>query len=306
MGESLMRSWLRHTQNCQVAELNWKTSSSWAYDEESAQNIMDTARKYCQEKLGVDIFQGTTKASQLLKQAEIDVLGLELNRQGAIVRVHGVDIAFHTPGLNYSGTNKTIVKVIEKMIRSTIVIRSYFGALPTQVIFASPSVGKSLESNLESAFRDLANFFSINKITSEPRLLINQNFKKEVVDPIRGSAGDIADTSELFLRSIQLLNLLPVDDAAVTDLVPERSNSEVLRIDLEPSSDEVFKAELLKTRLAKIIILYKDGTVEERLWNAQNFSEDSNLRGNIRSRPEFRQGEWQKRGIASIRVKIAA
>lgn len=256
MGESLMRSWLRHTQNCQVAELNWKTSSSWAYDEESAQNIMDTARKYCQEK--------------------------------------------------HSGTNKTIVKVIEKMIRSTIVIRSYFGALPTQVIFASPSVGKSLESNLESAFRDLANLFSINKITSEPRLLINQNFKKEVVDPIRGSAGDIADTSELFLRSIQLLNLLPVDDAAVTDLVPERSNSEVLKIDLEPSSDEVFKAELLKTRLAKIIILYKDGTVEERLWNAQNFSEDSNLRGNIRSRPEFRQGEWQKRGIASIRVKIAA
>ena len=33
-------------------------------------------------------------------------------------------------------------------------------------------------------------------------------------------------------------------------------------------------------------------------------SSTSNVIGNLRSRPEFRAGKWQARGIASLRVTI--
>lgn len=316
VGESLMRSWLRHVQQCQVAELNWKPSATWTSDKaeknlDAAQKLMDHTQAFFQTHLAENIFKRTKTAAQLMKQAELDVLGLKM-RENIVEQVIGVDIAFHERGLNYGGTSDTIIRVLKKLIRSTMIARYHFQSIPSQIIFASPFVGKTRLNPLIDAVDMLKECYSDLGIETEISLIMNENFKTEIINPTLARAETVADTSEIFLRSYQLLSLFDhvrsSKSAIATNhspTLPDRNNS-TLKIELEPTDPEEFKQQLLKHKTAKLIIDYSDGRTEERQWNAQDFSETSNLLGNIRSRKEFRQGEWQRRGISRLKVKIAA
>lgn len=78
----------------------------------------------------------------------------------------------------------------------------------------------------------------------------------------------------------------------------------ILPIALNPSSESDFKRRLLLTKTAYITTFYKNGTSKQKVWNAQRFRETSGVLGNLRSRPEFRNGEWQKLGIEKVLVSI--
>jgi hypothetical protein len=80
-------------------------------------------------------------------------------------------------------------------------------------------------------------------------------------------------------------------------------SSEILPITLDPSPVSVFKERLLERKAAEMTVFYSDGRTESRVWDASKFSETSNVLGNLRSRPEFRQGEWQSRGIVTVHVR---
>lgn len=78
----------------------------------------------------------------------------------------------------------------------------------------------------------------------------------------------------------------------------------ILPIELKPSTESDFKRRLLLTKTAYITIFYKDGTSKQKVWNANRFRESSGVLGNLRSRPEFRNGKWQKLGIEKVLVSI--
>ena len=80
----------------------------------------------------------------------------------------------------------------------------------------------------------------------------------------------------------------------------------LLPITLEPSQSAEFRRQLLACRRAQITTFYNDGRVEHRPWDASNFSEASNVMGNLRSRPEFRQGAWQGSGVVKVHVRVVA
>jgi|SRR5687768_7038875 len=82
-------------------------------------------------------------------------------------------------------------------------------------------------------------------------------------------------------------------------------SSSQLPIYLVPSDPTMFKKELLRTRRAHIKITYVNGHERIKRWNVSNFSASSNVLGNLRSRPQFRQGKWQQFGIAKVTVEIA-
>lgn len=77
-----------------------------------------------------------------------------------------------------------------------------------------------------------------------------------------------------------------------------------LPITLIPSDADVFKEALLRSRVAEIITTYRDGRVKRKIWKASNFRASSNVIGNLRSRPEFRAGQWQSKGIEKITVSV--
>ena len=78
----------------------------------------------------------------------------------------------------------------------------------------------------------------------------------------------------------------------------------ILPIELNPPAETDFKRRLLLTKTAYITTFYKNGTSKQKPWNAHRFSESSNVIGNLRSRPEFRNGKWQKLGIEKVLVSI--
>ena len=81
-------------------------------------------------------------------------------------------------------------------------------------------------------------------------------------------------------------------------------SSTILPIELNPTGEDEFKRKLLLTKKAYITTFYANGTNEMKPWKANSFRETSGVLGNLRSRPEFRNGEWQKRGIIKVFVSI--
>ncbi|MEE8295568.1 MAG: hypothetical protein V3R64_07630, partial [Sphingomonadales bacterium] len=84
---------------------------------------------------------------------------------------------------------------------------------------------------------------------------------------------------------------------------PSPDKRDVLPIEQKPDAN-LFKTRLPEKKEASIVIHYQDGSVETKKWNASRFTEHSNVEGNLRSRPEFRQGEWQRRNISKICVYV--
>ena len=83
VGESLIFSWLRHVQGCPIAQTSWKPSPAWPIRNEPAlARDFETMREIAEQRLGFEIFK---KASfqQFIRQAEIDVLGLQFSDAGA-------------------------------------------------------------------------------------------------------------------------------------------------------------------------------------------------------------------------------
>ena len=83
-----------------------------------------------------------------------------------------------------------------------------------------------------------------------------------------------------------------------------RSRESALPIDLEPPDPRDFLEALLRNKEAWIEESYRDGRREVRRWDAAGMKRTSKVIGNLRSRPEFRAGAWQDRGIVGVRVSI--
>jgi hypothetical protein len=84
---------------------------------------------------------------------------------------------------------------------------------------------------------------------------------------------------------------------------PSASNT-ILQIELIPSNNHVFIEALLKTKSATITTFYKNGTNDSKIWNASKMDRKSNVIGNLRSRLEFRNGNWQKANIVKVVVEV--
>ncbi len=80
--------------------------------------------------------------------------------------------------------------------------------------------------------------------------------------------------------------------------------SEKLPIEFIPENKAQFKELLLQKKAAIEEFHYQDGSIKEKVWSAENFTEGSNLDGNIRSRPYARKGKWKELGITKIVYKI--
>lgn len=77
-----------------------------------------------------------------------------------------------------------------------------------------------------------------------------------------------------------------------------------LPIKLSPVDVEVFKARLLKKKRAEITIHYIDGRQDVKYWNVKSFKPGSDVMNNLRSRPEFRNGNWQDKAIEKVCVSV--
>ena len=204
MGESLMYSYLRHVKLCQIVQTNWKASPGWTVSNtEKLYEIMNTVSKFYSDKYTVDIF-GNNTPDQLMHQAEADVLGVSFNPEPF---VYGIDVAFHEGGLNYKNKYETAARIIKKYVRTIMCIIGYLNFFEGEIIFASPKVNPSVLNEITPFIDDLEGLLKTLDLKFSIKLYTNNDFYDSILSPIMLQSKDISDTSELFLRSYQMIKL---------------------------------------------------------------------------------------------------
>jgi hypothetical protein len=206
IGESLVYTWLRHIKGCQVVQNNWKSSSQWQLlgNKQVLQTLMDEVDSLFSSK-GYDLFKSENSnkkvsLDQVLKQTESDAMGISISNN----EVYGVDIAFHTRGVGYDNPVK---KVLAKYIRIAMCVYGYFNRKDAHIVFASPKMHQKDKSKLIVLMDDLRDITNRHGFSFDFQLFVDNDFQKEILDRVLGKIKSIADTSELFTRSVQLLHM---------------------------------------------------------------------------------------------------
>lgn len=207
IGESILYSWLKHIKECQIVQLNWKASNKWELkNKEKLEELMKLSSEHFFQKYGYNLYKGTKSLNQLIGQAEIDVLGINYEHEGRS-QIFAVDVAFHEAGLNYGSREETVTRVIKKLLRSAMCIYGYFDIHDGTVVFASPKITPSVERDLMNSIDDIEFVLKENHLDYEVRIIGNENFSEKILEPVLNIREEVADTSELFMRSLQLYNL---------------------------------------------------------------------------------------------------
>ncbi|MEO1927247.1 MAG: hypothetical protein ABGX26_00970 [Nautiliaceae bacterium] len=231
IGESIVYSWLKHVKKCKIVQLNWKVSESWDNEENRWKKIKVIFKKINQE---FDNILGDN-LEQLIKQAEIDVVGVNEKE------IYGVDVAFHINGLRYSNNVRNITK---KMFRTLLIFELYFSSYEKNIFFVTPKVTPKELENIKLRLNEIKYFVEKEDLNISFEFIYNSSFKDKILNELIKFSNDIADTSELFLRSYQLLNLF---DNEKKDFVNYKNNKS--RYDLEENIEN--EIEKVKSRVPR-------------------------------------------------------
>jgi len=220
IAESLIYSYLKHQEGCRLVQTNWRTSGKWILTEYELENAQVLYDKLSSSELFSSLFKNSS-FNQLIKQAEIDVLGLNTVEN----TVYGIDIAFHSSGINYGSRKETGLRIIKKIFRTIFIMQSYFSDFEKfNSFFITPKVNPSDKDYIENLIEEARKVIEDENIEIE--FISNEDFYTEIVDPLLKSIQDEHDSSELFSRAIKLLSL----DNRVADSVNSYKKPEINKI----------------------------------------------------------------------------
>lgn len=202
MGESACYSWLRHIKGCQIVQTNWKASPNWEIQhEDELDEIKNAASRLFSDKYGYEIFKKSKNLTQIIAQAECDVIGVDL-RQGK--KLYAIDVAYHGGGLNYGDKIETSTKIIAKCLRTAMCIYGFLDSKEAEIIFCSPKINKNVLDVIEPCIPDLQQLTDSLGMRFAYKVIGNEEFYEQILKPLEDASESVADTNELFLRSYQL------------------------------------------------------------------------------------------------------
>lgn len=164
---------------------------------------MMEANEYFATKYNYDIFKNNS-INQLLSQAEIDAIGISSAGQNEL---YLIDVAFHSLGLSFGDRQQTTETIIKKYLRAAFCAYSYFNIENVTLIFASPKIHDKTLINLKEAVKEIQYIINKNGLNYKVKLFANSDFSDLILNPILDVCDEVADTSELFIRSIKMYNL---------------------------------------------------------------------------------------------------
>jgi hypothetical protein len=232
IGESLVYSWLRHVKQCQIVQTNWKVSPKWQSKNIDLDSMKTEIENEFKDKK-LDIFHKNSSINQLLQQAEIDVVGISNGDDNNNRLYHFVDVAFHEGGLNYGTKEETISRVLKKFIRSYFIYLKYFDDHSQGIFyFITPKMSNNILTPLRDYILKVTKVLKDHQFEADFQLLVNQGFEKHVLMPTIDVCHEIADTNELFLRSVQLWKMF--DKSVNLEVITPQPDQKEINI----SSDE--------------------------------------------------------------------
>jgi hypothetical protein len=202
-----------------------------------------------------DVFKKTKDIKQLIKQCEIDVLGINAFNNS----LFAVDIAYHSGGLGYKNSLDVVTK---KILRTVFALKLYFPDIETcNIYFISPIVNNRLNDELNIRIKEIVSFLQKNNTNYNVELFSNEKFKIDILNTTIKMSNDIADMSELFLRSYRLISLFENQNESTPVLITKSQPADEL-------SEELAIGELAQTQFR--LLLEKDMLSNDMLGNLQN------------------------------------
>ena len=130
--------------------------------------------------------------------------------------------------------------------------------------------------------------------------------KQELINEYDGELIDsVLNELEIEIKSKNRIEEnYPVQSKQIIQPREHNYSSTILPIELNSGDENEFLKKLLLKKRAFITVYYANGQTEKKIWNANRMQESSTVIGNLRSRQEFRNGEWQKRGIIKVFVSM--
>lgn len=81
------------------------------------------------------------------------------------------------------------------------------------------------------------------------------------------------------------------------------NSGSVLPIELHPTDPAIFRDEFIRLGSATISTYYDGGRIKKSIWKCKYLTSTSNVIGNLRSRPDFRNDRWHALGITKVVVQ---
>ena len=172
-----------------------------------------------QGALNAQIFKQNKSFKQLEKQAECDMIGISRGKSDRVV-YHALEVAVHTrQGLEYTGiragkrANVSDDKVVAKLFNAAMALYANIDVTSGEVLFLTPYVKPQLLKRIETRLQDLADHLHHIELGAgrhfdfEFKIIANDAFTEKVLNPILEIGDDVADTSELFVRAMQIYKI---------------------------------------------------------------------------------------------------
>lgn len=218
IGESLVYSYLKHLKGCRVVQTNWKTSGNWVVTEYEQLRAKELFNRISNAPTFSGIFKNSS-FEQLIKQAEIDVIGINTAEN----TIYGIDVAFHSAGLNYGSKKETALRIIKKIFRTIFVMQSYFNEYEKfNSYFITPKTNPATQIIIDELIIQAKELIEDDNISID--FISNDEFYENIVDPLLKNINNEHDTMELFSRSVKLLHL-DHRKIAKTEITPKTSNT---------------------------------------------------------------------------------
>ena len=233
IAEQMMQSYLKNVEGCQIVQTNWTPLVTELSDERInvVKLFIDEAKRVVDEDL--DIIKKST-INQFISQCEIDVVGLKVIG-GSAEQVYLIDTAFHQNNLGYKNS---VSKVIQKMIKQSIVSYLFFDEIKSVVAFATPKVSVPVSMKINKNVRDLSSIISHYFPNIELRFIYGNEFSG-IIDLLISNVDSSGkkDDNDLFIRSVLLLK------AAGNDLPLSKSSIKSKDHDCKTKHSDVAKTE---------------------------------------------------------------
>ena len=233
--EQMVQSWLQNCENCEIVQTNWSVSPlrvitqaeidevgklMTEFQDQLNQELEDETKAALQELVDEDTLEEVkkrsklkklnifkkSKASQFIRQCEIDVVGCKLD-DGITEKIYLFDTAFHKNGLGYHDAVATVVK---KIIRAFVVALIIFGEnVPIKVGFASPKCGDDLKKKIENVVDGLRKILASKPVYNniEIELYFNDKFATDIYYKLVSNVKELNNDNDLFMRAMNLMKL---------------------------------------------------------------------------------------------------
>lgn len=218
--ESLIESWLHITKRCQMVQNKWTISTTWdEIDKEILKKRKEDVIHLINTNEYVKVIIGKRYIDTVFKQAECDLIGINYNLKNDNYYI--VETAFHEKGLHYTKNGeKDNSRVYKKLLIEGLIFYTYIAPFINKntnlyLIFASPKAYDLVTYKEDSDYKlireILTNLFLKEKnIEINIDVIVNERFKREIYIPIIRQIKDNNINSELFIRSLKLIDI--VDD----------------------------------------------------------------------------------------------